>query len=132
HALHLYHYRATMRVDGREISLAPGDVTLSPMGRGSSYHLPEPGHHACIHFFPVAAARSGTKQVMAVVPIHMTLGGRSDVVAQCIDRIARLHVRGTVDPVAGAAASAALQDLLLRLALWNADNLPRGQGRHSD
>lgn len=50
HALHLHGYDAEMILDGAHIAIAPGDLTLSPAGLPSMYHLPKPGRHWCIHF----------------------------------------------------------------------------------
>lgn len=50
HALHLHGYAAEMMLAGKRIVIAPGDLTLSPAGLPSMYHLPQPGRHWCIHF----------------------------------------------------------------------------------
>lgn len=50
HALHLHGYAAEMILNGERIAIAPGDLTLSPAGLPSMYHLPKPGRHWCIHF----------------------------------------------------------------------------------
>ncbi|WP_054108809.1 AraC family transcriptional regulator [Novosphingobium sp. AAP83] len=50
HALHLHGYAAEMRLAGEHITIAPGDLTLSPAGMPTMYNLPKPGRHWCIHF----------------------------------------------------------------------------------
>ena len=50
HALHLHGYAADMVLAGERISIAPGDLTLSPAELPSMYNLPTPGRHWCIHF----------------------------------------------------------------------------------
>ncbi|MDX1683202.1 MAG: AraC family ligand binding domain-containing protein, partial [Phycisphaeraceae bacterium] len=49
-AVHLHEYEGRVRIGEQEYELRPGDVTLTPAGVDSSYRLPEPGFHYCIHF----------------------------------------------------------------------------------
>jgi len=52
HALHLHDYDGAIRLAGEEHRLTPGTLTWSPAGLDSSYDLPRPGTHWCIHFEP--------------------------------------------------------------------------------
>lgn len=103
HALHLHDYRGTMRLAGREIAIAPGDVTLSPAGLASSYDLPIAGRHWCVHF----RAEDGGELLL---PLHLT--GRQ-ALRERFAEIAALHARD--GKLAQAAAGVALQQLLLTL-----------------
>lgn len=120
HALHVYDYAGRMRLGDREFSLEPGVLTLSPAGEFSSYHLPQCGYHWCIHFRPVA--RTG---VSAQLPLYMALGQERRSVVARFTEVARLHAlsfsAGAGGRLAKAAASAALQQLLLHIAMLNTD-----------
>ncbi len=116
HALHLYDYHGSMRLDGRQIQLEPGLLTLSPANHVSSYHLPQPGHHWCIHFLPLPA-----RGRLARLPLVLGLDRERASINEQFREIARLHAlsfrRGSAGRIAAAAASASLQALLLRLAM---------------
>ena len=49
-SLHFYNYPGVMRIGARQYNLRPGDVTVTGPGVSSSYDLPAPGFHLCIHF----------------------------------------------------------------------------------
>jgi AraC-like DNA-binding protein len=112
HALHIHDYAARMRLGGREIELQPGDVTLSSAKVQSRYDLPTPGHHWCVHFWP-AKGRGD----VAKLPVHFSLGGLKEFAARRIMEIARLQAQRDQSPIAESAASAALLELLLWLAM---------------
>jgi AraC-like DNA-binding protein len=114
HALHIYGYSGTIRIGNREFNLSPGDLTLSPAGVTTRYHLPRPGHHYCLHFEAVKARKSPQS---VGLPVHMNLGPWRELAEQKLMWIARLHAMSQQDRTAGHAASAALQELLLWLAL---------------
>ncbi len=127
-AIHLYEYGGEMRLDDHAFSFAPGDLTITPAGVASRYHLPVPGHHWCIHF---QAQSSGRESF--VLPCHIRLGPRRDFVIDRMAGIARLGAQGSATggtgEVAAAAASAALQELLLWLRLsTDAGGGTRGDG----
>lgn len=112
HALHLHDYAARMRHGDREIALEPGDLTLSPAGSASSYDLPVPGRHWCVHFFPAEREPDGE----VALPLHLRLGPAAVYVAERLSAISRLQARAAAAPgdlLAAAAAGVALQDLLL-------------------
>jgi len=107
HALHLHGYTGEMELAGKRIHIMPGDITLSPAGRSSSYDLAAPGTHWCIHVEP--GEGTGTR---APVALHL-----SDCSA-LRERFA--HVSGLFatasDAIAQIAARLAAQELLLTLA----------------
>ena len=116
HALHLYEYEATMRVDGRSLLLRPGDLTCIPAGVATSYHVPRLGRHWCVHFLPPR----GRDPVQ--LPQHVRLSApMRQHVAETVLRIAGLRAGAHGDAartaVAQIAAGAQLQALLLELAL---------------
>ncbi len=111
HALHLHGYGGVMRLAGREIRIAPGDVTLSPAGRPSSYDLDAPGHHWCIHFDDAGSA-DGDDVVRAAIALH--LPGCS-ALRERFAHVAGLFATAS-DPIARIAARLAGQELLLALA----------------
>jgi AraC-like DNA-binding protein len=112
HALHLYEYRGSIRMAGQVRLLEPGVLTVSRAGRPTAYDLPAPGHHLCVHFVPVPG------RPVARLPACLGLGPRRDFVAQRLRHIADLfaHAAGPRGALASAAASAALQELLLYIA----------------
>jgi len=116
HALHLHDCHGMMRMGKRQYPLAPGVVTISASRESTSYDLPEAGHHWCIHFHPIPL-RGTTMRL----PHHFAVGPQQAFFADWIMRIARLHAggqRGSPEaPLAAAAASASLQELLLHLAI---------------
>jgi len=111
YALHLYDYHGDIRIGSEPFTLSPGDLTFSPPGVETRYHLPKPGHHWCIHFHPAAI----TGETCAI-PVWMSLGPLKARVADTIARISGLLAVPGDGRLAHAAASAALQELLLTLA----------------
>ncbi len=116
HALHLYDYHATMRLCGQDIAIRPGDLTISPAGGETRYHVPVPGHHWCIHF---QQTRMAGPEV--AIPVHLALGALRTRIVDSIQRIAGWMAA----PVAEAgharpAASAAMLELLLTLSAHGA------------
>ena len=117
-ALHRHHYSCRMTLGRRVLDILPGDVTLTPAGTVSTYDLSAEGHHLCIHFAPCPSRRVPC----ALLPTHLRLGEQEALVAESFQRIIRLHRLSSGGPSArqkllAAAASAALQDLLLGLAV---------------
>ncbi|NLW87732.1 MAG: helix-turn-helix transcriptional regulator [Planctomycetes bacterium] len=116
HAIHLYDYHGVIRFADTEFEISPGVVTISPAGGNTSYHVPRRGHHLCVHFFPVSLAGPRVK-----IPLHLSPGPHSSVLFQRIPHIARLHQIASEHSAraatAGAAASAAMQEMLLYLAV---------------
>ncbi len=115
HSVHLYTYAAQMSWGGRVVRLAPGDLTLTPAGVESRYALPFRGQHWCIHF---QALEAGAEAV--TLPLHLSSGSRRDEMADHFRRVIHWkHGERTAadNPIHEALASAALQELLLSLAL---------------
>lgn len=113
-AIHLYDYAADLRLGGTQIALRPGDVTLTPPGVESRYHLPRPGRHWCAH---VLVPTGGGRTVD--LPLHMRLGGRASMARQRMVAIIEHHrrTRGAGAAHAGlVAAGAGLLELLCWLA----------------
>jgi AraC-like DNA-binding protein len=111
HALHVHDYAATLQLGSRTIALRPGDLTISPAGVASRYDLPAPGHHWCVHFMPADATGPA-----ASLPLHLPLGSLGGHAGQRIMHIAQTRAGGA-DPVACAAAGAAMLELLLWVAM---------------
>jgi AraC-like DNA-binding protein len=113
HALHLHSYEGVIRIGAERFALRDGDLTISPAGIASAYDLREPGHHWCVHFFPV----SSNKGVEVPLALHLVLQGAASYVRERLMNISRLHARGSAaespDALADATAAIALQDLLL-------------------
>lgn len=122
HALHLYDYAGIMRVGDRELRFARGDLTITPARTASRYHLDRPGRHLCVHFLP-PAGRAGPS---VRLPLHLPLAGRSELARDKLRWIAALWRDRS--PVAEAAASAALLDLLLWIASSAAHSVRLGAG----
>ncbi len=112
-ALHLYEYRCAMRMGERSMELGPGDVTVSPPNVATSYHVPEPGFHLCIHVGQ-ARVRRGVSRLE--LPTHLRLGPRRDFVAQRFMTVVRWHATAQQDRAAAAAASGAMLELLVYLS----------------
>ncbi|HTL27825.1 MAG TPA: AraC family transcriptional regulator [Tepidisphaeraceae bacterium] len=110
HALHLYGYHGEIRIGAEQFALRPGDVTITAAHRASTYDLPAPGYHWCIHFNAVAPRGEITE-----LPIHFALASMQEFAASRVREIARLHAQAS--SLSLAAASAALQELLLWLAM---------------
>jgi AraC-like DNA-binding protein len=120
HAIHLYDYEGIFRIGGRSLALRPGDLTCSPAGMETQYHLPRPGRHWCVHFLPAQGPDAVT------IPLHQRLSGPlRQRVAETVLRLAGLRSR-PVDPggVGAVAAGALLQALLLELALGAGEPTP--------
>ncbi|MCA1654067.1 MAG: helix-turn-helix transcriptional regulator [Sphingomicrobium sp.] len=112
HALHLHDYAGRMRLANTEVTLEPGDATISPLGLASAYDLPAPGWHWCIHFRECQADGNARMEL----PLHLRLGAAATAVRERMAHIGRLQERAGESPLASASAAIALQDLLLWLA----------------
>ncbi len=113
HSLHVYDYEGWIRFgDQPERALKPGDATLSPAGGVTRYHLPRPGRHWCVHFLPVVATGAPCS-----LPLLVSLGGLRPRIIDTIARISGLMALPEAEgSLARAAASAAMQELLLTIA----------------
>lgn len=115
HALHLYDYAGTIRMDEHRFELRPGDVTLTPAGVETRYDLPRPGTHLVLHFHSACATPDPRDTVD--LPLHLSLGEQRPAAEVRLMRIIHTHAMAENDRLAEANASAALQELLLWLAI---------------
>ncbi len=117
-AIHVYEYAAVMRFGADRVQLEPGDVTISPPHGDTSYHLPRPGHHWCVHVHPQRPPRGAASTPL---PRHRRLGARHLDVIGAIRRAAAALDLARREPAAAAtahaAAAAGIQECLLALAL---------------
>lgn len=117
HAIHLHEYKGLLRIEEHEFELAPGILTLTPAEQISAYHLARAGQHWCVHFHPEWPDREPN----LMIPLRLDLGPDHAEAAQRLARIAYLHLHSrtgaTRSGTFAAAASVALQDFLLWLAL---------------
>ena len=131
HALHIYDYAGAIQIGAKRFAIRAGDVTLTPAGVVSRYDVADPGHHWCVHF--EAAPPDGQS---ARLPLHCSPGPAREFAIERLTRIARLHAqseaRGAMKKLARAAASAALQELLLSLALYSSRPERAPRRRRSD
>lgn len=119
-AIHLYDYHARWRLDGHEFPIAPDDLTISPGGCETSYHLDAPGHHWCVHFMPAPDAGVGLE-----LPIILHLGARAAYARERFARVALLFDRAQpLDHPRQVAAGAALQEMLCWLASTATESAP--------
>jgi AraC-like DNA-binding protein len=130
HALHIYDYHGQIRIDDRLFVIRPGDMTITPAGHASAYDLPAPGQHWCIHF-----ERSAARGAAAELPLHFSLGSMHDFAVERVREIARLQAQASAGEataaLASAASSAALQELLLWLAMQAHDRSSESGERRS-
>lgn len=128
HALHIYDYAARMKLAGRMIAIAPGDLTISPSGGQTSYDLPRPGQHYCVHF------RTTDEQAEQTVdlPLYLRLGPWRETILRKLMWVAQLRGRGANDPICDAAASSALQEALLCIAMRHSESAGEPSPQRAD
>jgi AraC family transcriptional regulator of arabinose operon len=114
-AVHLYSYAGVVRFGDAEAQLEPGDLTITPPGTGSSYHLPRPGSHWCLHVpVPEGAGGGGLG-----LPWHVRLGDAASMVRERLVRIIDHVGRARSSP--GGPAEAAAAGGVLELFAWLAE-----------
>ncbi|HEY0009774.1 MAG TPA: AraC family transcriptional regulator [Tepidisphaeraceae bacterium] len=117
HVLHLHEYDGAVRIGRREFPLRPGTLTLTPANVDSTYDLPRPGVHWCIHFR--APPVRGSTSVR--LPLMRPLGNLQAEAMARFSHVARLHALRRSDARRAAnyaaAASVAMQELLTWAAL---------------
>ena len=126
-ALHLHDYPGDLFIGRHRYRLEPGDITFSPPRLPSRYSLQENGTHLCIHFLPAGAA---VRSPRIRLPLHLRLGAPTAGARERFWRVidyAR-QSSGIANSIAGHAASAALQELLLWLALRSGERAAPGPG----
>jgi AraC-like DNA-binding protein len=119
HAIHLHEYAGTIRLGGEAHGLEPGTFTLSPANEDSSYDLPRPGVHWCIHFEPQPMKGDSPSLLL---PLVLRLGATQTEAVNRFSHIARLREligsSGGNDPTLRETASIALQELLLWIGVF--------------
>ena len=119
HAIHLHEYSGTIRLAGKDFPLEPGTLTVSPANEDSSYDLPRPGVHWCIHFDPQPVDRDTP---YLCLPLVLPLGAAYGEAVRRFSHITRLRTllagSGEDEPALREAVSVALQELLVWAALF--------------
>jgi AraC-like DNA-binding protein len=107
HALHLHEYSGLLKVDDHVVEISVGDLTITPAGLTSSYHVDKQGKHWCLHF------RYDQNSGAAVaISTHMKHGGHLS------DRFAHISAlySAASDEISSASARLATHELLLSIA----------------
>jgi AraC-like DNA-binding protein len=112
-ALHIYDYYGKIRLSGNQYDIAPGTVTITPIGTGARYDLEKPGYHFCTHFkFP---AQSNKRGKAISLPLCMQLGeARSAAESKFMNLIWWIQ-QADASTEADHAASLVLQEFLIWL-----------------
>ena len=113
HALHLYDYSGRVRIGDRSFDINPGDMTVTPAHTVARYDVPRAGTHLVVHF----QSGSAVPTAGAALPLHMHLEDHRAEAQVRVMRIIHMHTLSARSKLARASTSAALQDLLLWLAL---------------
>lgn len=83
-ALHLYFGSARFSIGSGSVVIAPGSVTLTPLGAESVYETSAPLDHIFVHLAPARpAAGAGTERVR-LFPLHLAAGPEGDAVGRDI------------------------------------------------
>lgn len=114
HALHVYEHHGRIKIAQKVYPISPGTITLTPSGIETSYDLPQPGYHYCIHFKPVPVRTAKRVEL----PLRFELGSLKSDAVHKIDAISRYQNTSNGDLLNSSAATVALQELLL----WFASN----------
>jgi AraC-like DNA-binding protein len=133
-ALHQHGYHARLWIGKKSYLIHPGDVTFSPPNTISRYELKETGYHWCIHFCPVILLKATPTFTL---PYHIPMEGEEWGVTERMQSIARIlgqRQRKQQAPLRSCAVSTALQELLLRLAIYvsNKQHMPHRYARRSN
>jgi len=86
-ALHLYDYPARIRIESREFTIRPGDLTCIQSGTVYSIASEAPGKHWCIHYQDNPEAGAAALRL----PGHLQLGVNSLFYREQMQHISRLH-----------------------------------------
>lgn len=125
HAVHLYFYRALMKFDDNiAIQILPGDVTISPANKATSYSLEEQGRHLCIHFMP----QRRTQETLSL-PLHIRMGTKTQQAAELFGLISRtfMQYKLTASDYSKLSASTGLQRLIVHLSEFAGMQSTRGR-----
>jgi AraC family transcriptional regulator len=112
-ALHIYDYHGKIRFSGNRYDIAPGTVTITPIGADARYDLEKPGFHFCTHFkFPAQFSKRGKK---ISLPLCINLGeAKASAESKFMNLIWWIQ-QADASPEAGHAASLVLQEFLIWL-----------------
>jgi len=134
HSVHLYEYAATIRLDDRVYELRPGDLTVTPAFVGARYHVPEPGHHLCVHWLFYHDPQTPPTEDVMELPLHLPAAAqqRGRGFAEQLHRIIALHAEGEVDPLAEMSSRLAFQRLLIGIAMAGRDTREQSDPAPSD
>ncbi|MHC4905225.1 MAG: helix-turn-helix domain-containing protein [Planctomycetota bacterium] len=92
HALHLYGYDGTIRIDSDEIAFKKGDITCIKSGSAYAYSVDHPDRHWCIHFID----QPTMEDLSIEIPNHISLGANSVFFREQIKHISSLfNSKGT-------------------------------------
>lgn len=116
--IHLHDYQARLLLGKQEIALQAGDVTFTAPGVVSRYDVVGNGTHLCVHFHQRA-----THGDVITLPSHIPGGPHVTWVAERLRSVIELYRRslGAGGETALVGAAAALQEVILRLALLPGD-----------
>ena len=117
HAIHLHEYGGTIRLASEEHRLEAGTLTISPANEDSSYDLPRPGVHWCIHFDPLVIGRDAPTLPL---PLVLRLGTAQGEAVKRFSHITRLRALLAAAGADAAALSEAVSVALQELLLWAA------------
>jgi AraC-like DNA-binding protein len=116
HAIHLHEYAGTIRLGEEVHRLEPGTLTISPAEEESSYDLPRPGVHWCIHFEQLRVRRG---EAAVGSPLVLRLGSQQGEAVKRFSHITRMRgLVGGDGEVMREAVSVALQELLLWVGMF--------------
>jgi len=115
-ALHLNDHVGRLWLGDREVSLLPGDLTLTPARMPSRYDLAGPSYHLCVHFDALPPGRAPLR-----LPLHWRTGPHERAVRGRLQEVIDLRRlgdgRGPGSALARRAAGVSLQALLLWIAV---------------
>jgi AraC-like DNA-binding protein len=113
HALHMYDYSGEMYIGDRLIKISRGDITISPCGVKTSYHLEEDGGwHYCTHFM-AGSHESAVEDMTLSMPLYFPSGKDYTENAVRFQEIITLFALAQKSGIAGFGAAGALRQFLL-------------------
>lgn len=128
HALHMYDYNGEMYIGDKLVKLFRGDITISPCGVETSYHVEQDGGwHYCTHF-----ATGNTESAVGTIKFNMPLyfPGSENYMENTIrfQEIITLFKLAQKAELAGFGAANALRQFLLWLAIKSSGISSGGAG----
>ncbi|MHB9138579.1 MAG: helix-turn-helix domain-containing protein [Victivallaceae bacterium] len=118
HALHMYDYSGEMYIGDRLVKISRGDITISPRGVKTSYHLErdDGGWHYCAHF-AAGSHEFEEEDVKFSMPLYFPAGENYTENAVRFQEIITLFALAQKSEIAGFGAANALRQFLLWLAV---------------